>query len=369
MSPFQHGEVYVTDDGAETDLDLGHYERFTDVTHDSQRNNFTTGQIYQRVIKKERRGDYLGETVQVIPHVTDEIKARMREAAERTPTSCIVEIGGTVGDIESLPFLEAIRQLRYEVGRENVALHPPDARALHRDRRRAEDQADPALRQGAARDRHPARHAALPLRAAARARTMKEKIALFCNVAVDAVFEAADVAMHLRAAARLHARGSTTCSPRSSTSGAARPTLDARGSASSSASAARKGEVTIAVVGKYVDLDDAYKCLTRRSSTAASPTTAASTSSTSTREELEQKARRERCSQRRRHPGPRRLRRARHRGQDRGDPLRAREQDPVLRHLPRHAVRGRRVRAQRRWASPSANSHEFDADAQHPVID
>ena len=118
MSPYQHGEVYVTDDGAETDLDLGHYERFTSakLTRD---NNWTTGRIYESIISKERRGDYLGKTVQVIPHVTDEIKAAFRKVADDVDV-VIVEIGGTVGDIESLPFLEAIRQMRLELGPENA---------------------------------------------------------------------------------------------------------------------------------------------------------------------------------------------------------------------------------------------------------
>ena len=118
MSPFQHGEVYVTDDGAETDLDLGHYERFIDRSL-SQANNVTTGRIYLNVITKERRGEYLGSTVQVIPHITDEIKGAMRRIAPENDV-VIVEIGGTVGDIESLPFLEAIRQFRHDVGRENA---------------------------------------------------------------------------------------------------------------------------------------------------------------------------------------------------------------------------------------------------------
>ena len=112
MSPYQHGEVFVTDDGAETDLDLGHYERFVSAKM-SKRNNFTTGQIYERVINKERRGDYLGGTVQVIPHITDEIKASIKAACKDAEVG-IVEIGGTVGDIESLPFLEAIRQMGIE---------------------------------------------------------------------------------------------------------------------------------------------------------------------------------------------------------------------------------------------------------------
>jgi len=118
MSPFQHGEVFVTDDGAETDLDLGHYERFVS-TPTGRKNNFTTGQVYDTVIGRERRGDYLGGTVQVIPHITDEIKRRIREAAEGYNV-CIGEVGGTVGDIESLPFLEAVRELGWELGRENV---------------------------------------------------------------------------------------------------------------------------------------------------------------------------------------------------------------------------------------------------------
>src|SRR6187455_1276348 len=118
MSPFQHGEVFVTDDGAETDLDMGHYERFTSM-RGTRRNNYTTGRIYLRVIEKERRGDYLGKTVQVIPHITDEIKKCIKDVSDNVDV-VIVEIGGTVGDIESLPFLEAIRQFRQEVGRGNA---------------------------------------------------------------------------------------------------------------------------------------------------------------------------------------------------------------------------------------------------------
>jgi CTP synthase len=114
MSPFQHGEVFVTDDGAETDLDLGHYERFTRAIL-GRKNNFTTGQVYEAVINKERKGDYLGSTVQVIPHITDEIKRRIVAVAEGVDIA-VIEIGGTVGDIESLPFLEAIRQLRFQIG-------------------------------------------------------------------------------------------------------------------------------------------------------------------------------------------------------------------------------------------------------------
>jgi CTP synthase (UTP-ammonia lyase) len=169
MSPFQHGEVFVTEDGAETDLDLGHYERFTSAKM-GKRNNFTTGQIYESVIKKERRGEYLGKTVQVIPHITDEIKIHIKRGAEGADVA-IVEVGGTVGDIESLPFLEAIRQMGIEEGRAERLLHPPHAGALDRHGRRTQDQADPALGQGTARDRHPARHPAVPRRPARFPRT------------------------------------------------------------------------------------------------------------------------------------------------------------------------------------------------------
>ena len=164
MSPFQHGEVFVTEDGAETDLDLGHYERFTD-ENTSRASNVTAGAVYNSVIKRERRGDYLGGTVQVIPHITDEIKNKILIVAESQSVDFVItEIGGTVGDIESLPFLESIRQLYTDLGAEAQHVHPPDAGALHRPRRGAEDEADPALGQRAAPDRDPAARAGLPLR-------------------------------------------------------------------------------------------------------------------------------------------------------------------------------------------------------------
>ena len=162
MSPFQHGEVFVTDDGAETDLDLGHYERFVS-TRMSQKNNFTTGQVYDTVIQKERRGDYLGGTVQVIPHITDEIKRRIMAAAEGADVA-IGEVGGTVGDIESLPFLEAIRQIRLDQGRENVLYIHLTLVPFISAAERAQDKAHAAQRQGADRPRHPARRAAVPHR-------------------------------------------------------------------------------------------------------------------------------------------------------------------------------------------------------------
>ena len=169
MSPYQHGEVYVTDDGAETDLDLGHYERFTNMvaTRDA---NWTTGKIYLSVIQKERRGDYLGRTVQVIPHITNEIKESVLAGADDVDV-VLVEIGGTVGDIESLPFLEAIRQFRQDVGRENTLYIHLTLVPYIAHRRRAEDQADAAQRPRPAVHRHPARHPALPHRPHARRRT------------------------------------------------------------------------------------------------------------------------------------------------------------------------------------------------------
>ena len=163
MSPFQHGEVFVTEDGAETDLDIGHYERFIDENL-SRNASHSAGAIWEAVLRKERKGEFLGATVQVIPHITNEIKARIRRAAKAAPTDVVIsEIGGTVGDIESLPFLEAIRQFRREVGPENVLYLHVHARPVHRGGRRAEDEADAALGQRAAPHRYPPRRDRLPL--------------------------------------------------------------------------------------------------------------------------------------------------------------------------------------------------------------
>ena len=162
MSPYQHGEVFVTDDGAETDLDLGHYERFTGRPATRQ-DNITTGRIYQDILTKERRGDYLGATIQVIPHVTNAIKDFIRDGNDGFDF-VLCEIGGTVGDIEGLPFFEAIRQIGQRSAAPPRGLHPSDAAAVHSERRRTEDQADAAFGQGTALDRHPARHPAVPHR-------------------------------------------------------------------------------------------------------------------------------------------------------------------------------------------------------------
>ena len=190
MNPFQHGEVYVTDDGAETDLDLGHYERYTNIKT-SEKNNFTTGQIYDSVISKERKGEYLGGTVQVIPHITDEIKSKIFDLAQDVDI-VIVEIGGTVGDIESLPFLEAIRQIRGEIGRENTLY-------IHLT-------LIPYIQTAGELKTKPTQHSVKELREIGiqpdilLCRTdrnlsadIKAKIALFCNVDKDAVINAKNV--------------------------------------------------------------------------------------------------------------------------------------------------------------------------------
>src|ERR687885_187980 len=190
MSPFQHGEVFVTDDGAETDLDLGHYERFIDRAL-SQSNNVTTGRIYLNVITKERRGEYLGSTVQVIPHITDEIKAAMKRLAPDNDV-VIVEVGGTVGDIESLPFLEAIRQFRHEIGRENavfvhLTLVPFISAAGEVKTKPTQHSVRELMEIGIQPDVLICR-TERPL-----TEDVKRKIALFCNVEFGAVIESRDV--------------------------------------------------------------------------------------------------------------------------------------------------------------------------------
>jgi len=190
MSPFQHGEVFVTDDGAETDLDLGHYERFTHSPL-TQANNLTSGRLYEQIISRERRGDYLGKTVQVIPHVTNEIKAAVRKVWADVDV-VICEIGGTVGDIESLPFLEAIRQLRHEVGRDNslfvhVTLVPWIA-AAHELKTKPTQHSIKELRAIGIQPDILMCRSERPL-----SQELKEKIALFCDVDVNAVITAKDV--------------------------------------------------------------------------------------------------------------------------------------------------------------------------------
>src|ERR1700760_216039 len=192
MSPFQHGEVYVLNDGAETDLDLGHYERFTNCVL-SRHNNLTSGQVYESVILKERRGDYLGKTVQVIPHVTDVIKDRIRELSDKSKYDVVItEIGGTTGDIEGLPFLEAIRQFILEVGYENVInIHVtlvPFIKAAGELKTKPTQQSVAKLREIGLQPHILVCRCERPLD-----KELRHKMSLFCNVPVEAVIEEKDV--------------------------------------------------------------------------------------------------------------------------------------------------------------------------------
>ena len=257
MSPYQHGEVYVTDDGAETDLDLGHYERFTNA-HLTRDHNWTTGRIYESIITKERRGDYLGKTVQVIPHVTDEIKAAFKKVTDGVDV-VIVEIGGTVGDIESLPFLEAIRQMRLDLGPENtlfvhVTLVPFIPTAGELKTKPVQHSVKELLSIGiqpdlllCRTDRH------LP-------RELKAKIALFCNVAESNVIAAQDVDSIYGVPVALSREGLDDQIVRLLKINAAPPDLS-HWHALLDRIHNPAGEVRIGVVGKYVQLEDAYKSL------------------------------------------------------------------------------------------------------------
>jgi len=258
MNPYQHGEVFVTEDGAETDLDLGHYERFIDEPL-TRINNITTGQIYQSVIEKERRGDYLGATVQVIPHITNEIKAAVRRVADKSGADvCIVEVGGTVGDIESLPFLEAIRQVRYDVGEENVAF-------VHLTLM-------PHLGAAGELKTKPTQHSVRELRAigispdAIVVRTdselpipieLKEKIGLFCDVPPRAVVQNGDAPTIYRVPLNLEREGLADVIIR-------RLRLEPKPLAIEEWEAIvervlhPRHRVRVALVGKYVELKDAY---------------------------------------------------------------------------------------------------------------
>ncbi len=260
MSPYQHGEVYVTDDGAETDLDLGHYERF--LNKEMKRvNNATTGQVYYTVIEKERRGDYLGGTVQVIPHITDEIKARIREAANVNGGHdvLITEIGGTVGDIESLPFLEAIRQMGLEMGRENVVyIHltlVPYIHAAKEMKTKPTQHSVKELREiGIQPDILMCRMEG-PL-----SRSAREKIGLFCNVKAEEVIEARDVESIYEVPIMLESNGLGRLLVEKLRLPAAQPDLTEWENFVRRVKFPSK-TVRIGVCGKYVELRDAYKSI------------------------------------------------------------------------------------------------------------
>lgn len=257
LSPFQHGEVFVTDDGAETDLDLGHYERFTS-TRTSKSNNCTTGKIYFNVISKERRGDYLGETVQVVPHITDEIKNAIK-AASNDYDIVIVEVGGTVGDIESLPFLEAIRQFRYDVGRSNVLY-------VHLT-------LIPYIKTSGELKTKPTQHSVRELREIGiqpdilLCRTdkflpadVKKKIAIHCNLDVDAVITAKDVDFIYEVPLVLRQEGLDNLIAKKLLLDAKEPDLT-RWKDVVRKIKEPEDRVKVALVGKYVGLKDSYKSL------------------------------------------------------------------------------------------------------------
>ena len=256
MSPYQHGEVFVTDDGTETDLDLGHYERFIDINL-NQYSNVTTGKVYSEVLKKERRGDYLGATVQVIPHITNEIKDKIRRAGELTDADIVItEVGGTVGDIESLPFLEALRQMKADMGANNVLY-------IH-------TTLIPYLKAAGELKTKPTQHSVKELRSLGIqpnilvVRTeeelpsgIKDKLALFCDVKPNAVIESRDVETLYTIPLNLQAQGMDDLVL--DHFGIQRPEADMTDWRTLENKVLNlKGKVTVGLVGKYVSLPDAY---------------------------------------------------------------------------------------------------------------
>lgn len=257
MNPTQHGEVFVLEDGTECDLDLGHYERFTNVKL-SRLNNFTTGQVYDAVIQNERKGKYLGQTVQVIPHITDEIKRRIHEASDAADVA-LVEVGGTVGDIESLPFIEAIRQMKFEMGRENVlyvhlTLVPYIAAA-------GELKTKPT-QHSVAQLRHEGIEADILLCRTDRelSKEIKNKIALFCNLEKGRVFTAEDAASIYEVPLKLHKEGVDDKIVEILNMWTSAPQIKPWEEMMDKIRNPRK-EVKIGVVGKYVELRESYKSL------------------------------------------------------------------------------------------------------------
>ena len=256
MNPFEHGEVFVTDDGGETDLDLGHYERFLgqSLRRDS---NVTTGSIYQSVIRKERRGDYLGATVQVIPHITNEIKARVRKLGENDAVDVVItEVGGTVGDIESLPFLEAIRQIRKDVGADNVCyIHVTLVPYLSTSEELKTKPTQHSVAELRSHGIHPEIIVVRSDRPLDEAAT--RKISLFCDVELDAVINAEDVGNIYSVPLELHAGGLDDVVCRELDLDAGEPDLGPWRAMIERMDAATE-PITIGIVGKYVDLPDAY---------------------------------------------------------------------------------------------------------------
>ena len=259
MSPYQHGEVYVTEDGAETDLDLGHYERFTNIKT-TRANNVTTGRVYQSVIDKERRGDYLGKTVQIIPHITDEIKRDVKLLGTTGKYDFVItEIGGTVGDIEALPFIEAIRQLRWELGRRCICVHltyvPYIAAAKELKTKPTQHSVKLLQQEGIQPDVLVLRteHQLPPM--------MLKKVAQFCNVSADAVVQSLDVPTIYEVPLKMHEqRLDNIILEKTGLTSDGEPDLDKWNDFLAKLKGATQ-EVRIGLVGKYVSLQDAYKSI------------------------------------------------------------------------------------------------------------
>ena len=259
LNPYEHGECYVTVDGHEADLDLGHYERFTDI-HTTRANNVTTGRVYQAVIDKERRGDYLGKTVQIVPHITDEIKSRVKQLGHTGEYDFIItEIGGVVGDIESLPFLEAVRQLRWELGRDSLCIHltyvPYIAAAKELKTKPTQHSVKQLQELGIQPD-------ILVLRTEKEITPeVRRKIALFCNVLPEDVVQSIDVPSIYQVPVKMHEQHLDDIVLRlTATPSKGEPEMGPWLSFLSKMTEAEK-PVTIGLVGKYVELQDAYKSI------------------------------------------------------------------------------------------------------------
>ena len=368
MSPYQHGEVFVTEDGAETDLDLGHYERFTDA-NTSRASNVTAGGIYNSVIRRERRGDYLGATVQVVPHITDEIKQRVRLIGETSDVDVVItEIGGTVGDIESLPFLEAIRQFPVDVGRRNcmyihLTLVPYIGHAGELKTKPTQHSVNELRRIGIQPDMLLCRsEGGLDL-------DIRKKIALFASLPVEAVGSAKDVDNIYKVPLNYRDEGIDDFICEHFGFDVPEAELGGWESTVERADAAQR-TLRIALVGKYVQLEDAYLSVTESLRHCGLP---ARVQDRRRLGRLRDAVRRRRGGApprgRRRHPRARRLRRPRDRGQDPRDPRRPRAADPV----PRASASGMQIAvcefARHVADMDGANSTEFDPETPHPVID
>ena len=380
MSPYQHGEVFVTDDGAETDLDLGHYERFIDENL-SQASNVTTGRVYQAVIAKERRGDYLGGTVQVIPHITNEIKERIarvaREGTGSVATSglaqhgvVVVEVGGTVGDIESLPFLEAIRQMRKDVGRRNVLyVHVtwlPQIGATGEVKTKPTQHSVKELRGIGIQPDIIVLRSDEPIED-----DILDKVSLFTDVDVHAVIPLRTARSIYEVPLLLERAGLGKLITHELDLPATEPDL-ADWQELVARIRAPRPEVEIAIVGKYTELPDAYISVSEALKHAAPPSPGGRQGPLDRGRALRAggaRRGRPRARGRGRRPRSRWLRLPRGGGHDPRHPLGPRAGGPVPGAVPGPAVRGHRVRAHAALGTDDANSSEFNVFTEHPVID